>query len=56
LPVEAFGLYDEQGVYRVLKGDYTVFVGGNQPDVRSEQLTGKKVNSQTITAEEVLNL
>jgi Beta-glucosidase-related glycosidases len=56
LPVEAFGLYDEQGVYRVLKGGYTVFVGGNQPDVRSEQLTGKKVNSQTITAEEVLNL
>jgi Beta-glucosidase-related glycosidases len=56
LPVEAFGLYDEQGVYRVLKGDYTVFVGGSQPDVRSEQLTGKKVDSQIITAEEVLNI
>lgn len=43
LPVNAFALYDEQAVNRVEAGDYTVFVGGSQPDSRSEKLTGKKL-------------
>ncbi|MCL6458079.1 MAG: glycoside hydrolase family 3 C-terminal domain-containing protein [Gorillibacterium sp.] len=42
LPVEAFGLYDEEGKRRLQKGNYTVYVGSSQPDSRSYSLTGKK--------------
>ncbi len=43
LPKEAFGLYDEEGVLRIGGGRVEVFVGGQAPDRRSEELTGKKV-------------
>lgn len=42
LPVAAFALYDKQGINRVEAGCYLVFVGGTQPDSRSEKLTGQK--------------
>ena len=41
LPKEAFGLYNEDGVFAVDRGDVKVFIGGQGPDSRSEQLTGK---------------
>lgn len=43
LPIEAFGLYDENGVLRISQGKVLVSIGGQAPDIRSEQLTGKKV-------------
>ncbi len=43
LPVEAFALYDENGVSGVEKGEYLVSIGGTQPEKRSEALTGKKI-------------
>lgn len=39
---EAFGLFDEDGVKRITAGSYEIFVGGSQPDPRSERLTGQK--------------
>ena len=42
LPVEAFALFDEEGVLRLTEGDTTVFVGGHAPDARSNALTGTK--------------
>ena len=38
---EAFGLFDTEGVFRVKKGNASVYVGGQAPDRRSAQLTGK---------------
>lgn len=49
LPKEAFGLYDEQGVFRYYEGTATVSVGGQAPGTRSEELTGKKNTYLTIT-------
>lgn len=40
LPAEAFGLYDEDGTFRVDEGKALVYLGGQGPDVRSEKLTG----------------
>lgn len=45
LPVEAFGLYDEDGKFRIKQGKVCVYIGGQAPDSRSEQLTGKKVKT-----------
>ena len=42
LPVESFGLYNEEGKCIVHKGEYVVYVGGQAPDTRSARLTGKK--------------
>lgn len=42
LPLCALALCDEEGVSRVLPGDYTLWVGGSQPDSRSIQLTGQE--------------
>lgn len=39
---QAFGLYDENGTMRIRKGSYKVYVGTNQPDTRSAELTGHK--------------
>ena len=41
LPLAALALCDEAGVSQVLPGDYTLWVGGNQPDTRSITLTGQ---------------
>ena len=51
LPLSAFALYDEEAVNRVGMGEYLVSIGGNQPDKRSEKLTGKKVATMKIKAE-----
>ena len=41
LPLAALALCDEEGVSQVLPGDYTLWVGGSQPDTRSITLTGQ---------------
>lgn len=51
LPVSAFALYDENAVNKVETGKYYIFIGGSQPDRRSEKLTGKKVLCISVTAE-----
>ena len=42
LDEKAFGLYDENGEWKLNPGKYTVYIGNSQPDKRSEELTGKK--------------
>ena len=42
LPQCAFALCNEDGILEVLPGEYTVWVGGSQPDARSILLTGQK--------------
>jgi beta-glucosidase len=42
LDEKAFGLYDENGEWKLNPGTYTVYIGNQQPDKRSEKLTGKK--------------
>lgn len=49
LPKEAFGLFDEAGVLQINKGCAVVSVGGCAPDARTEELTGKKVSTLSIT-------
>ena len=39
---DAFGLYDENGEWKLNPGSYKVYIGNSQPDRRSEELTGKK--------------
>lgn len=56
LPLNAFALYDEQAVNRVEAGKYLVFVGGAQPDGRSEKLTGRKATVISVTAEKEMIL
>lgn len=41
LPLAALALCDEAGVSQILPGDYTLWVGGSQPDTRSITLTGQ---------------
>jgi len=48
LPYEAFGLYDTDGRFVVSSGKATVYVGGQQPDARSEELLGRKVTAIEI--------
>lgn len=52
LPQEAFGLFDEAGKKMLYEGDYTVFVGGSQPDSRSCKLLGRKPAQFTVAAQE----
>ena len=42
---EAFMLYNTEGKQELRNGTYKLYIGGQQPDNRSEQLTGKKVVS-----------
>jgi beta-glucosidase len=51
LPVEAFGLYDEDGVRRIYEGSYTIYLGTSQPDSRSIALTGKQPLKLSVVAE-----
>lgn len=48
LEPEAFLLYDENGKKYLSQGAFAVFVGGMQPDPRSEKLTGKKVDQLVL--------
>lgn len=45
LESEAFMLYDENGEKILPSGHFEIFVGGMQPDSRSEKLTGKTMES-----------
>lgn len=42
LEKNAFMLFDKAGKEELRAGKYRIFVGGQQPDARSERLTGKK--------------
>ncbi|MGN1181301.1 MAG: glycoside hydrolase family 3 C-terminal domain-containing protein [Suilimivivens sp.] len=56
LPLSAFALYDEEAVNKVEAGKYLVFVGGTQPDSRSQKLTGRKVPVIVVTADKEIIL
>ena len=45
----AFDTVLEDGQRVKLKGEYKIFVGGQQPDKRSEALTGSRCLSETVT-------
>lgn len=49
LKPEDFGLYNEEGVKILNKGDYEVYIGTNLPDARSISLTGKTPTKLTLT-------
>ncbi len=48
LPKDAFGLFDKDGKFVISKGKAVVYVGGQQPDARSEKLLGRKVSAIEI--------
>jgi beta-glucosidase len=50
VPVEAFGLYNEEGRRVLHAGNYSVHVGTIQPDARSRELTGKTVETFTVVS------
>lgn len=56
LPREAFALCDEEGRPVVYEGEYRVYIGGQGPDKRSRELTGKAVTEMTVFAEKTLAL
>lgn len=45
---DAFMLYDAEGQKRFYKGNFHIYVGGMQPDARSEELTGEKVEQLDV--------
>ncbi len=49
LSADAFALYNEAGEKEILPGEYSVYVGTQQPDARSAALTGKSVAKFTVT-------
>ena len=49
LPAKAFSVIHEDGSRQVHAGTYTVYIGGQQPDARSRELTGKDVLALTVT-------
>ncbi len=55
LKAEDFGLYNEAGEKIVEAGSYRISLGGSQPDLRSEALTGNKVWTTEILVREVLH-
>lgn len=50
LPAKAFGLCNENGDLVLEAGDYQVYVGTQQPDERSRELTGKQPECFQVTA------
>ena len=49
LPPKAFSVIHGDGSRRVHPGAFTVYIGGQQPDKRSAELTGKEVLTLTVT-------
>ena len=49
LPPRAFSVIHEDGSCQVHPGTFTVYIGGQQPDARSRELTGKDVLTVTVT-------
>ncbi|MGN1146859.1 MAG: fibronectin type III-like domain-contianing protein, partial [Lachnospiraceae bacterium] len=56
LPVEAFALYDEDARFLVHKGEYRIYIGGQGPDKRSRELTGKTVMEMELSADTTLQI
>lgn len=48
LPKEAFGLYDENGRFVYYPGEAQIYIGGQAPDDRSRQLTGRTVEALRV--------
>ena len=48
-PAKAFSLIDENGCRFIEPGTYTLYIGGQQPDARSRELTGLDVAAVTVT-------
>ena len=48
LSKDEFGLFDKDGKFVISKGKAVVYVGGQQPDSRSEKLLGRKVSAIEI--------
>jgi beta-glucosidase len=53
---DAFGLYDNEGRLVLNEGEYEIFIGTCQPDVRSVKLTGKKPYSKTMRSKNTIIL
>ncbi len=53
---EAFGLYDNNGRLVLNEGEYEIFIGINQPDARSIQLTGNKPYSKILRSKKTIIL
>ncbi|MBO4421112.1 MAG: glycoside hydrolase family 3 C-terminal domain-containing protein, partial [Lachnospiraceae bacterium] len=51
LDEKAFGLYGENGEWKLNPGIYKVYIGNQQPDKRSEELTGKKCDAISVIIE-----
>ena len=49
LPIESFGIYNKDGKRVLKKGDYHIYIGISQPDLRSVSLIGKKPECITIS-------
>lgn len=49
LPARAFSVIHEDGSCQVHPGEFTVYIGGQQPDARSRELTGRDVLTVTVT-------
>ena len=56
LGAEAFALYDKEGRFVVEAGEYAIYIGMQQPDTRSVQLTGRKPEVVTVRSEETFLL
>jgi beta-glucosidase len=56
LGAEAFALYDEDAKFVVEAGEYEICIGMQQPDARSEQLTGQKVTKYKVASQETFVL
>jgi len=56
LAEEDFGLYQEDGKKHITAGVCSVYVGMNQPDVRSEKLTGQRNVKYEVKAKETYSL
>ena len=52
LKKEAFGLFNEDGKLEIKKGEVSIFIGGQAPNKRSEELTGRKVTEIKLTVHE----
>ena len=52
LPAVAFSLCNEEGVRKVEKGSYTIYIGESQPDERSRELTGKEPKEMVVECQE----
>lgn len=51
LKPDAFGLCGEDGVKKVLQGSYRIYIGAQQPDERSKELTGDACSCISVTAD-----